>query len=175
MRDLVRAQVEAVLGHAGGDPDGGGDLDDGRAFKELGFDSLTAVDLRNRLNAATGLRLGPTLIFDFPTPRALTAELLRRIDGAQSQAPGAAAPAVDASEPIAIIGIGLPLPRRRALGRRPVAPGRRGPGRHRRVPRGPRLERRGALPPRPEHAGTSYTRRGGFLPDAADSTPGSSA
>ncbi|MFG2747186.1 type I polyketide synthase, partial [Streptomyces chartreusis] len=105
--DLVQSQVAAVLGHAS--PAG---IDPERAFKDLGFDSLTAVDLRNRLAASTEVALPTTLVFDHPTPSALTTHLRDRLLGTDT-APDSTAPAPIASaddEPIAVIGMGCRFP-----------------------------------------------------------------
>ncbi|MFE3830833.1 SDR family NAD(P)-dependent oxidoreductase, partial [Streptomyces sp. NPDC059092] len=111
--DLVRAQVSTVLGHTDADADA---VAPDRAFKDLGLDSLTAVDLRNRLGAATGLRLPATLAFDHPDCTALAGHLLTEILGEEQtavapapQEPGSSA-ASAADDPIAIIGMACRYP-----------------------------------------------------------------
>ncbi|MFF3445125.1 SDR family NAD(P)-dependent oxidoreductase, partial [Streptosporangium sp. NPDC002721] len=74
MVELVRSQVAVVLGHESLDA-----IQPGREFRELGLDSLTTVELRNRLNAVAGLRLSATIIFDYPTPASLAEHLLEEI------------------------------------------------------------------------------------------------
>ncbi|MCD9141059.1 SDR family NAD(P)-dependent oxidoreductase [Streptomyces albireticuli] len=72
--DLVRAEAATVLGHAAPQQ-----VDPRRGFLETGFTSLTAVELRNRLNTAAGLRLPPSTVYDHPTPDALARHLRTRL------------------------------------------------------------------------------------------------
>ncbi|MFF9123939.1 SDR family NAD(P)-dependent oxidoreductase [Streptomyces sp. NPDC014889] len=106
--DLVRAEAATVLGHGSADA-----VDARREFRGLGFDSLTAIELRNRLGKASGLTLTATLVFDYPTPQQLAEHLLDELLGADAAeaftAPQTAAAASD-DDPVVIVGMGCRFP-----------------------------------------------------------------
>ncbi|MFJ4526771.1 SDR family NAD(P)-dependent oxidoreductase [Streptomyces libani] len=163
--DVVTAQIALVLGYAGG-----GAVETSRAFRDLGFDSLTAVELRNRLDTVTGLSLSATLVFDYPTPVALVRHLREQLLG-EAAAPVAvrsAAPAADDDDPIVIVGMACRFPGQvtspddlwnllvsggDAIGDFPENRG---------------WDVEGIYDPDPGRSGKTYTREGGFLHDVAD-------
>ncbi|MFI1871420.1 SDR family NAD(P)-dependent oxidoreductase, partial [Streptomyces venezuelae] len=173
LTDVVREYVAAVLGHGSASR-----VSVDVAFKDLGFDSLTAVELRNRLSAACDVRLPATLIFDHPTPQALATHLVHRLAGTSAPAPTPVVPrrrptttgSPDAAtdDPVAIVAMTCRFPggvssaddlwdlldaRTDAMGGFPTD-------------RGWDLGR--LFHPDPEHPGTTYADQGGFLPDAGD-------
>ncbi|WP_415830055.1 SDR family NAD(P)-dependent oxidoreductase [Kibdelosporangium persicum] len=165
MVDLVRDVLAAVLGHRSSDT-----IPADRSLGELGLDSLTSVEVRTRLAAATGLRLPATLLFDHPTPTALADRLGDELFGSSASAAGPVVPdgAGNAEDPIVIVAMscrypgGLDTPDRLwqfvesggdAIGEFPVD-------------RGWDLD--DLYDPDPDRAGRSYTRHGGFLYDAAN-------
>ncbi|MEU3170369.1 SDR family NAD(P)-dependent oxidoreductase, partial [Streptosporangium sp. NPDC006930] len=105
MTDLVRSQAAAVLGHSDSTA-----VDVRREFRELGFDSLTAIELRNRLNVATGLRLPSTLVFDYPTPAVLGEHLLSEVLGAHGDAILPVATVSVGDDPIVIVSMACRYP-----------------------------------------------------------------
>lgn len=88
--DLVRGHAAAVLGHSGAEA-----VPAERGFLDVGFDSLTALELRNRLNEVTGCRLAPTLIFDYPSAAELATHLRRTLFGEDAPADDLSAATAD--------------------------------------------------------------------------------
>ncbi len=116
----IQARAAAILGHASPAA-----VHPGQPFNQQGFDSLTAVELRNQLTAATGLALPPALIFDHPTPAALARHLLTLLTGQHPAAPATAPARGPAGDPIAIIGMACHYPRQRQQSPPAMGTGRR--------------------------------------------------
>ncbi|WP_415954539.1 beta-ketoacyl synthase N-terminal-like domain-containing protein, partial [Streptomyces sp. KLOTTS4A1] len=107
---VVREQAAVVLGHTGS-----GAIGETATFRELGFDSLTAVEFRNSLSAATGLTLPATLVFDYPSPAVLAEYLRDELVGAEAGADGSpvaftGAAAGDDDDLVAIVGMSCRYP-----------------------------------------------------------------
>ncbi len=163
---LVRTEVATVLGIADLDPSS-----DGSRFGEIGFDSLTAVELRNRLTSAAAVKLPATLIFDYPTPRQLADHLIEKVrgsgDSGAAPTPTVREPALPAADdPVVIVGMACRLPGGITTPAEfwdLVAEGRDGMSP---LPadRGWEVDR--LLGADPDQAGTTYARQGGFLHDA---------
>ncbi|MEU6730440.1 beta-ketoacyl synthase N-terminal-like domain-containing protein, partial [Nonomuraea wenchangensis] len=166
---VLRDTREALLGVEGGEL---AEVTSSRPFRELGLDSLAAVDLHDRLEASTGVSLPMTLAFDFPTPELVADYVRAAVLGLAVPEPASGrADALDAAPdaddgPIVIVGIGCRFPggadsaeglwrifaeEREVLGGFPTD-------------RGWDLEN--LFDPNPDAPGKSYVDRGGFLPDA---------
>ncbi|WP_346429484.1 SDR family NAD(P)-dependent oxidoreductase [Streptomyces sp. WAC 01438] len=163
--DVVRSHVATVLGHTGADA-----VPAERTFKELGLDSLTGVEIRNRLGAATGLHLPTTLVYDHPTPAALVRHLRTELAGPPGAAPGphrVPGPAGPDHDPIAVVamscrfpgGVRTPEDLWRIVGEGTDTVGA--------FPADRGWDLDGLYHPDPAHPGTTYVREGAFLDDAA--------
>ncbi len=166
--EAVRSEVALVLGYRSLDA-----VDPSRTFKDLGFDSLTAIELRNRLAGVTALRLPATLVFDYPTPLALAGFLTQALTEARSSSATSSSSsssqgrhAVD--EPVAIVGMSCRYPggvgspeelwELVARGGEGISP----------FPTDRGWDLESLYDPDPERSGKSYVREGGFLRDAGE-------
>ncbi|MFF2077429.1 type I polyketide synthase [Kitasatospora sp. NPDC058162] len=163
--DTIREEAAAVLDYASSD-----EVEAGRAFSELGFDSLTSVELRNRIATATGLRLPATLMFDYPTPTVLAEHLRAELLGALADNAAAAVvptAVVTDDEPVAIVAMscrfpgGLNTPEE--LWKLLAAGGEGISG----FPQDRGWDADALFDPDPANAGTTYAREGGFLHQAS--------
>ena len=164
--DLVRSHIATVLGNISPEA-----VDPDKAFQELGFDSLTAVEMRNRLKAATGLSLSPTLIFDYPTPNGLANYMRAELAGVPQEIKQAPAVRATGDDPIAIVGMSCRYPGgvnspddlwdMLVEGRDVLSefPSDRG------------WDLAGLFNPDPDVPGACYTRTGGFVDGVADFDP----
>ena len=162
---LVRQEAADVLGFASAE-----EVDPAANFKDLGFDSLGAVELRNRLGQATGVQLEATMVFDYPSAGAVAGYLLGEVDGGGEREMVVRARR-GSEEPIAIVGMscrypgGASSPQRLwqllAAGGNPIStfPSDRG------------WDVEGLYDPDPSRSGKSYTRHGAFLDDAGEFDP----
>jgi mycoketide-CoA synthase len=164
--DLVRSHIATVLGNT--TPDA---IDPDKAFQDLGFDSLTAVEMRNRLKTATGLALSPTLIFDYPTPNGLAGYIRSELAGVPQEITHTPVVRAVDDDPIVIVGMSCRYPggvnspddlwqmlteRRDVLSEFPSDRG---------------WDLVGLYNPDPDVPGACYTRTGGFVDGAADFDP----
>ncbi|HEX6352609.1 type I polyketide synthase [Actinophytocola sp.] len=162
--DVVRTHAAAVLGYGSAE-----EIGPAVEFQQLGFDSLTAVELRNRLGAATGLRLPTTTIFDYPTSAALADHVLAELAGTANAEPVVRATGGD--EPIAIVGMACRLPggvRSPEDLWRLVADGTDAIGE---FPTDRGWDVAGMFDATGTRPGTTYVREGGFLYDAGEFDP----
>ncbi|WP_053161065.1 type I polyketide synthase [Streptomyces caatingaensis] len=147
------------------------DVDATKPFTDLGFVSMTAMELRNRLDTATGVRLSPAAAFDHPTPEKLSAHLLSHLAGTDDRPAEETHPAPAAGEPIAIVAMGcryagdVASPEQLwdlvASGRDAVSS----------MPRNRGWDVDGLYDPEPGRPGRTYVNRGGFLRDADQFDP----
>jgi mycoketide-CoA synthase len=164
--DLVRSHIATVLGNIAPEA-----IDPDRAFQELGFDSLTAVEMRNRLKTATGLALSPTLIFDYPTPSGLANYMRAELAGVPQEIKHAPTVRSTGDDAIAIVGMSCRYPGgvespddlwdmviagRDVLSEFPADRG---------------WDLGGLYNPDPDVVGTCSTRTGGFVDGVADFDP----